>query len=65
MEGTWKERKEARTKQFNDRFKRKMIVCSACNGSGYYDDRGYPRCASCNGTGKILGKRVDEMNNAP
>ena len=26
--------------------------CIACNGSGYYDHNGSPKCSSCNGTGK-------------
>jgi hypothetical protein len=29
-------------------------VCSACNGSGYYDSHGSPRCESCNGTGLLV-----------
>jgi hypothetical protein len=28
-------------------------VCSACNGSGYYDNTGSPKCGCCNGTGKV------------
>ena len=30
----------------------KNKVCTACNGSGYYDHNGSPKCSSCNGTGK-------------
>ena len=26
--------------------------CIACNGSGYYDSKGSPKCSSCKGTGK-------------
>lgn len=26
-------------------------ICSACNGSGYYDAKGSPKCGACNGTG--------------
>jgi len=25
--------------------------CSACNGTGYYDNTNSPTCSSCNGTG--------------
>lgn len=25
--------------------------CSACNGSGHYDNTGSPECSSCSGTG--------------
>ena len=30
--------------------------CIACNGSGYYDVTGSPKCSSCNGIGKNLKK---------
>lgn len=26
--------------------------CTACSGSGYYDNNGSPKCSSCDGTGK-------------
>jgi len=26
--------------------------CTACNGSGYYDNNGSPECGACDGTGK-------------
>ncbi|AZO96180.1 hypothetical protein D7D81_17150 [Halocella sp. SP3-1] len=29
----------------------KFRVCSACNGSGHYDNDGSPECAGCDGTG--------------
>jgi RecJ-like exonuclease len=29
----------------------KEIPCTACNGSGYYDNNGSPKCGSCDGTG--------------
>lgn len=35
-------------------FKRKLIKCIACNGSGRYDSHGSPKCSSCDGTGKTL-----------
>jgi len=30
----------------------KLRPCSACSGSGYYDDTGSPKCGACDGTGK-------------
>jgi RecJ-like exonuclease len=30
----------------------KKVPCSACNGSGRYDDTGSPKCGACRGTGK-------------
>jgi DnaJ-class molecular chaperone len=38
----------------------KESVCIACNGSGYYDDHGSPKCDACDGTGKDLS-RVTRM----
>lgn len=35
---------------------KKPNYCIACNGSGYYDINGSPKCSSCNGTGKKLNK---------
>lgn len=28
-------------------------VCHACNGSGYYDSTGSPKCSACEGTGHV------------
>jgi RecJ-like exonuclease len=28
-----------------------MAKCTACNGSGYYDNTGSPRCGCCGGSG--------------
>jgi len=33
-------------------YKNKLVTCTACNGSGCYDNTGSPKCSSCNGTGK-------------
>jgi DnaJ-class molecular chaperone len=33
----------------------KQKVCTACNGSGYYDHNGSPPCGVCSGTGKEEG----------
>jgi len=47
------ERKRLRTKHFEENVKgKKLESCTACNGSGYYDHNGSPKCSSCNGTGK-------------
>jgi DnaJ-class molecular chaperone len=47
------ERKQIRT-EYYERFVKgwKLRNCTACNGSGYYDNHGSPRCGSCEGTGK-------------
>jgi DnaJ-class molecular chaperone len=34
--------------------KQKELICSACNGSGKYDNTGSPKCGACNGTGKKI-----------
>lgn len=49
----FKERKEQR-KQYYEKYVKgwKLCDCSACNGSGYYDNTGSPPCGACNGTGK-------------
>ena len=47
------ERKKARTEHYEKFIKNcKLRPCTACNGSGYYDDNGSPKCGCCNGTGK-------------
>lgn len=33
-------------------YKWKGIPCGACQGSGYYDHNGSPKCGWCDGTGK-------------
>lgn len=45
-------RKLERTKRFEQQKGKKLIPCVACNGSGYYDHNGSPKCGCCNGTGK-------------
>lgn len=30
----------------------KLRPCTACNGSGRYDNTGSPKCSSCEGAGK-------------
>lgn len=51
------ERKLKRIENFNKNIKGwKQRPCIACNGSGYYDCNGSPKCSSCNGTGKEMYK---------
>lgn len=33
-------------------FGHKLVKCTACNGSGYYDNDGSPDCGACDGSGK-------------
>lgn len=33
--------------------------CTACNGSGRYDNNTSPKCSSCNGTGYKLEQRKE------
>ena len=54
---SWKEDKAKRTEHFFKYvYKHKLVDCTACSGSGYYDrsdSKGRPmKCGSCNGTGK-------------
>jgi len=30
----------------------KLRKCSACSGSGYYDNDGSPKCGACDGSGR-------------
>lgn len=47
------ERKRKRTEHYKKNVEGwKLGKCIACNGSGYYDHNGSPKCSSCNGTGK-------------
>lgn len=47
------ERKKAR-KEYYEKYILgwKEKACTACNGSGYYDHNGSPKCGACEGTGK-------------
>ena len=50
---TFAERKAERKEYFEKYvYKKKLVKCIACNGSGYYDHNGSPKCEGCNGTGK-------------
>lgn len=47
------DRKKARAANyFRFEYGFKLRACSACNGSGYYDNHNSPKCSSCDGTGK-------------
>jgi len=48
------ERKQER-KEYYEKYvyKKKLVICIACNGSGHYDHNGSPKCSACNGTGKV------------
>lgn len=46
-------RKAERTKYYKEHIEGwRLRPCSACSGSGYYDNTGSPKCSSCSGTGK-------------
>ncbi len=60
---TFKERKQKRIEYFEKNIKGwKQRPCIACNGSGYYDNTGSPKCGSCNGTGKEFYKPKSIIN---
>lgn len=53
----FKQRKQKRIEHFEKNVKGwKQRPCLACNGSGYYDHNGSPKCGSCRGTGKEMYK---------
>lgn len=64
----FKKRKEERTKYFFlFVYQWRLKICSACNGSGYYDsnfNKRIPKCGLCKGTGKVKYKweREKEIN---
>lgn len=54
---TFKERKDKRTKYFFDYvYKNKLVECTACSGSGWYDScdsKGRSiQCGGCDGLGR-------------
>ncbi len=53
MLSAYHQRKAARLLDYLKIHGKKLITCTACNGSGRYDDKGSPRCGLCNGTGKV------------
>ena len=49
----FRERKEQRRLHYEKYVKGwKLVTCTACNGSGYYDNYNSPRCGCCGGSGK-------------
>lgn len=53
------ERKKQRKEHFEKYVKGwKEGLCTACNGTGYYDHNGSPKCVACNGTGKEKYKPI-------
>lgn len=59
----FKERKQKRIEHFEKYVKGwKQRPCTACNGSGYYDHNGSPKCGACNGTGKEMYKPIDAFH---
>lgn len=52
--GTFRERKAVRIAHF-EKYVRgwRLVTCTACSGSGYYDAGGSPACGGCDGTGRI------------
>lgn len=50
---TFQERKKERTEYFfRFIYGMKLRTCSACNGTGRYDNTGSPRCGACGGSGR-------------
>lgn len=50
---TFHERKKDRTEFYNRFIKGwRLKECTACNGSGLYDNTGSPFCGNCGGSGK-------------
>lgn len=48
----FRERKQKRTENYEKNIKGwKLRPCTACNGTGYYDHNGSPKCGACRGTG--------------
>jgi hypothetical protein len=52
MANNYHSRKDQRTREYWQAHGRKLITCSACMGSGVYDNVGSPPCGCCDGTGK-------------
>jgi hypothetical protein len=60
---TWSERKRQRSIDYWRRYGIGMHTCTACSGSGHYDNHGSPDCGACDGTGKVRG-RLNNMESA-
>lgn len=53
MNGSWYEDKHRRSLTFHRNFCVPTCDCTACSGSGVYDDDGSPACGSCGGSGRM------------
>jgi len=50
---SFRERKQQRIEYFlNHVFGWRLRKCTACDGTGRFDNTGSPKCTACNGTGK-------------
>ena len=49
---SYQQRKDQRRLEFEAQQGKKLVRCTSCSGSGYYDHNGSPKCGACNGTGK-------------
>ena len=50
---TFHERKRKRTAHYlANIYMHKLVTCTACNGSGYYDNSDGSHCGGCDGTGR-------------
>jgi len=61
-------RKKERTEHFRKYvYKWKLVLCTACSGSGYYDDTGSPKCGCCGGIGRMMisPEKYKEYKNMP
>ena len=66
---SFQERKKIRKKYYESNIKGwKLRTCTACSGSGYYDNcdqKGNPtKCNNCNGTGKERYKGNNNYENS-
>lgn len=55
----YSERKMQRKKKYFSLHGVKKQICSACNGTGYYDMNGSPPCCACKGKGWIRESKGD------
>lgn len=56
--------RKAQRKAYYDKYVKgwKQRKCTACNGSGYYDNGGGHYCGACDGTGKERYKEQEAVN---
>lgn len=51
--GGHEQRKAERTAAFHRNHGRKLVTCTACNGSRHYDTTSSPSCGACGGQGRV------------